>query len=101
MSATHSAFKWTPLGYSQITSLAAAVDIKSGSLTTIPTDAIIALISVEGAAIRWRDDGVNPTAAIGMPMAVGQEFQYTVDDFSKIKFIQQAATATINVSYYK
>jgi hypothetical protein len=34
-------------------------------------------------------------------MAAGQEFQYTVVDLSKIRFIQQTAGAILNVSYYK
>lgn len=96
MAAVHSAYKWTPLGYDQITDLSVAV-----GLPNIPTDAIMVLIEAEAQAIRWRDDAVAPTATVGMPLAAGQEFQYTVVDFTKIKFIQQVAGAILNVSYYK
>jgi hypothetical protein len=96
MAAVHSAYKWTPLGYAQITNLAAAVGLPS-----VPTDTIMVLIEAEAQAVRWRDDGTNPTAAIGMPLAAGQEFQYTVVDLTQIKFIQQVGGAILNVSYYK
>ena len=96
MAAVHSAYKWTPLGYTQITSLSSAV-----GLGTVPTDAIMALISAEAQGVRWRDDGPAPTATVGMPMAAGQEFQYTVVDFTKIKFIQQASGAILNVAWFK
>jgi hypothetical protein len=60
----------------------------------------MALIICEGGAVRFRDDGTNPTAAIGMPLSIGTAFFYD-GDLKKIRFIQQAATATINVLYYK
>lgn len=84
----------TPLGYQQITSLSSAATL------TIPIGATIALIAVEGGAIRYRDDGTAPTATVGMPIAAGQEFQYT-GNLAALQFIQQSATATLDVLYYK
>lgn len=91
----------TRLGYQQITSLSSAV-----GLTVPQTDVnglacrpSIAIITVEGAAVRWRDDDVNPTTSVGMPMAVGATLQYD-GDMTKIKFIEQTASAKINVTYY-
>ena len=91
----------TCFGYQQITNLTASVGL------TIPTTApdglnakpVFALIVAEGAGVRWRDDGTAPTASIGMPLAVGVPLQYD-GDLTKIRFIQQAATGIINVSYY-
>jgi len=90
----------TCFGYQQIT-----VDTSKG-LTVPATDPnglnaepVFALIVAEGAAVRWRDDGTAPTASIGMPLAVGVPLQYD-GDLNKIRFIQQAATGIINVSYY-
>lgn len=100
MAAVHSAYKWTPLGYAQITSLGSAVTF-SGASVTVPTDTIMVLIEAEAQAIRWRDDGTVPTASVGMPLAAGQTFQYTVVDFTKISFIQQASGGIINLSFYK
>lgn len=81
------------LGYQQITSLSAATAL------TIPTGATMALIIPETQAVRWRDDGTNPTASVGMPVAVGESLNYD-GDLSRIRFIEQTASAKINVSYY-
>ena len=91
----------TRLGYQQIATLTSAVGL------TVPTQDLngmnckpsVALIVAEGAAVRWRDDDVDPTAAVGMPLAVGVTLQYD-GDLGKIKFIEQAATAKLNISYY-
>lgn len=81
------------LGYQQITSLSASTAL------TVPTGATMALITPESQAVRWRDDGVAPTSSVGMPVAVGESLNYD-GDLSRIRFIQQAASATLNVSYY-
>jgi hypothetical protein len=90
-------------GYQQIVGLAASTAL------TVPTTQVngqtgqrpvIALLQAEGQAIRWRDDGTAPTAAIGMLLNVG-DAPYPYDgDLAQIRFIQVAATATLNVSYY-
>jgi hypothetical protein len=82
-----------PKGYQQITAPAAATAL------TVPDGARYALIKTETQAIRWRDDAVDPTAAIGMLVDIGDEFMYT-GQLSKIKVIQAVAGAVVNVSYY-
>ena len=82
-----------PIGYQQITTLSSATPLAA------PANARWALIVPESKDVRWRDDGANPTAAIGMPIAAGQAFEYT-GDLSAIKFIEQAASAKLNVAYY-
>lgn len=74
----------------------------SASLTSggIPNNATMALISVEGAAVRYRDDGVTVTASIGMPLAVGQEFNYQ-STLPLLQFIQQTGTATVDFAFYR
>lgn len=81
------------LGYEQITSLSAAASL------TIPTGATMALITPETEGVRWRDDGTDPTASVGMPIAAGAYFTYD-GDLKSIRFIEQTASAKINVSYY-
>ena len=81
------------LGYQQITSLSSAASL------TPPQGATLALIVPETQAIRWRDDGTDPTASVGMPVAAGSYLSYD-GDLNRIKFIQQSASAKINVSYY-
>jgi hypothetical protein len=91
----------TCLGYQQITDLSSAVGL------TVPTLApdgsnqkpTFALIICETQGVRWRDDGTAPTASVGMPLAAGVPLQYD-GDLNKIKFIQQSASAKLNVSYY-
>jgi len=82
-----------PLGYQQITTLTAATAL------TVPQGAALALITCSGAACRFRDDGTDPTGAIGYPMAVGEERIYA-GSLSAIKFIEQAASAALDILYY-
>lgn len=84
----------TPLGYQQITNLTAATSL------TVPTGATFAQIYVEGEGIRYRDDGVAPTATVGQPVSAQTGFQYS-GNLANIQFIQQVASATIDVVYYK
>jgi hypothetical protein len=89
------------LGYQQITSLSAAAAltvpvVDANGLSVKPT---IAIITPEAAAVRWRDDGTDPTGTVGMPLASGVTLQYD-GDLTKIRFIQQASGAIINISYY-
>lgn len=91
----------TCLGYQQITDLSSAAGL------TVPTLApdgsnqkpTFALIIAETQGVRWRDDGTAPTASVGMPLAAGIPLQYD-GDLNKIKFIQQTASAKLNISYY-
>jgi len=91
----------TRLGYQQITSLssAAGLTVPSVDLNGLSCRPSIAIIVSETQAVRWRDDDVNPTASIGMPLAAGVTLQYD-GDLTKIKFIEQLASAKLNVSYY-
>lgn len=82
-----------PLGYQQITSLSSATAL------TVPRGAIVALIQPQTQAVRWRDDGTNPTASVGMPLAIGETLPYT-GYLESIKFIEQTASAALNISYY-
>lgn len=81
------------LGYQQITSLSASAAL------TVPAGATRAIITAEAQGVRWRDDGVAPTASVGMILPVLVTLSYD-GDLNRIRFIQQAASATLNVSYY-
>lgn len=83
----------TPLAYHQITSLAAATGISGGA-------GRVALIQALDQNVRWRDDGVDPTGTVGMRLAAGETMFY-VGDLKKIKFIEEAASAEINLSVYE
>jgi hypothetical protein len=81
------------LGYQQITSLSSATGL------TIPRGTTLALIVPETQNVRWRDDGADPTASVGMPIFVGASLSYD-GDLNRIKFIESTAGATLNICYY-
>ena len=91
----------TCFGYQQISTLSSATGLTVPAMAPDGLNAkpVFALIVAEGAPVRWRDDGTAPTASVGMPLAVGVPFQYD-GDLTKIKFIEQSASAKLNISYY-
>lgn len=84
----------TPCGYQQITDLSSAVGL------TVPEGTVLAIIQPETQNVRWRDDGTNPTASVGMVLAAGNSAVYN-GGFAALKFIETAVSAKLNVSYYK
>lgn len=85
--------KMNPKGYQQVSDLSSAKGI------TPPREARVAVIQAVGQDVRWRDDGTDPTADIGMVLQAGRDMLYT-GNMAKIKFIEMTAGAEINVSYY-
>lgn len=83
-----------PLGYQQITDLSSAVGL------TVPSGATLALIQPETKSVRWRDDGSNPTAAVGLVIEAGATLVYN-GSLSALKVIETAASGKLNVSYYR
>lgn len=91
-------YNGTPLGYQQI----AAATLQAATALTVPAGATFAVIEPEAGNVRWRDDGPNPTTAVGVPVLVGQQLVYaSVAGLAAIKFIDQDANGILNVSYYK
>jgi len=97
----------TPCGYQQITSLSGSTGLTvptagtgsgatTGASNQKPSRCII---TPETQAIRWRDDGVAPSSTVGYPLAVGSELKYD-GDLNAIRFIEQVASAKINVVYF-
>lgn len=84
-----------PAGYVQLTSISSAT-----ALSSIPTGVKLTLIQAESQAVRWRDDGSNPTASAGMVIAAGDTLVYNGNP-SALKVIETTASAKVNVSYYR
>lgn len=89
------------LGYQQITSLssATALTVPQKDIAGLAGSPRIAIITPETQGVRWRDDGVAPTASVGMPLAAGVTLQYD-GDLTKIQFIEQTGGAKLNITYY-
>lgn len=83
------------LGYQQLTVSTTAVAL------TLPAGAQFAQVEAESAGIRWRDDGVNPTASVGMTLAAGESIWYDAGGLAAFRAIRSGgADAILNVSYY-
>src|SRR6185312_7382433 len=61
-----------PKGVGQITGIAGAAVLLSSVSGGIPAGATTVVVVGEAAALRWKDDGVAPTATVGMPLPIGQ-----------------------------
>jgi len=95
-----------PCGVAQYaTQLTAAINLDSDPttgkrLSELKGKPNRALIQCEAQDVRWTDDpDHDPTATFGMLLKANVVFEYS-GDLSKIRFIQAAATAILNVSYY-
>ncbi len=84
------------LGYEQF----AAGAINAATALTFPVGTQVAIFKPAAQAIRFRDDGTDPTAAIGYPVAVGTEYIYCSGSISRLKVIAQVAGAVLDVLYY-
>jgi hypothetical protein len=93
-----------PLGYAQSATVDASTLISSlsfaGGSPGIPPGTQLLMITPQTQAIRWRDDGTAPTAAIGYPLAVGAELRYTGANLASLRVISQVAGAIVNVVAY-
>lgn len=89
-----SPYIFTPLGFQQLTATGTA------STLTVPNGAIFAFITVEGANIRYRDDGTAPTATIGYLVAAGQQLTYS-GTLATLQLISQSGSPVVDVLYYK
>lgn len=88
---------YVPLGYQQIGSSTLA----SATKLTVPAGANFALIRVETADVRWRDDGTDPTTSAGMIMTDTDPLFAYSGTLSKLSFIAASGSPVLNVSYYR
>lgn len=85
--------RFSPLGYQQITGLSTVKSL------TVPNGAVFAMIRADTQAVRWRDDGTNPTASVGVPLDADDTLHYE-GDLAALRFIEQTASAVLDVTYY-
>ena len=84
-----------PVGYYQETSLAAA--------KPCPGVGCLVMIQAEGQNLRYRIDGINPTATVGMLLQSGETHTLNVGHgrISDIKIIETAIGGILNVSSFR
>jgi hypothetical protein len=95
----NSPYSFTTVGFQQMGSLASATPL------TVPGAAKIAEICVENGAIRYRDDGTAPTAAVGIQVSSSAAtspvcFQYS-GPLSAMQMINSTGTPGVFVAYYR
>ena len=81
----------TPLGFRTLTVSTTAVGFGDAS-GGIPDGTRWIKFTVVAQPVRFRDDGTNPTAAVGYAMAAAYAEDYTADDLTKAKFIRSGGT---------
>lgn len=104
---------WFPTnGSTAVAGTQTGVSLAAATALTVPTGANIAVITVEGTnnasgiCARWRDDGTDPTASTGSPLAANAVMVYQVKSSAQaylpIKLITATgATCSMDVAYYK
>lgn len=83
------------LGYTQITNLVAAVGVG-----TIPPGTEMILVQCQTQNVRYRDDGTDPTGTVGMVLVALTIYEFSVAQIARMKFIETAASAALNLSFY-
>lgn len=86
-----------PLGYQQVTVTSAVFGIPfpAGRAGTV-----LILVQAEAQALRWRDDGTDPTATVGYLVPVNSELRYTGANPAALKMIAAAVGAIANIAIY-
>lgn len=90
-----------PLGQAQYSSMATARSLATMYGATVPASADFCYIQCETQDCRWRDDGVDPTAAIGQILAAKDTIVLRRAQFANFRMIETAASAKVNISFYK
>ncbi len=92
-----------PYNYTPLTPMQAGLTVVSSTPLTVPATSLQALVCVSGNNVKYTTDGTTtPTASVGMPLQNGQcIFLSGAAVLSNFRAIQIAATATLDVSYFK
>ena len=88
------------LGYAQLVGVAVSTGFAAINGGSIPDGTEFVEVTVSDQVVRWRGDGVAPTAAIGMPLPVGATRFFTQQQLAAVRFIEQDAGAELNCTFY-
>ena len=95
-----SGLRTIPIGYVQIAALGSGAGGSGLPLSGLSGTATICLITCEGSGIRWRDDGVAPTATVGYPLNAGDSLIYS-GTLTAFLMIPQTGNPVVDISFYK
>jgi hypothetical protein len=82
-------------GYQQIANLSAVTTL------TVPANTVKAIVACNGADVRYRMDGVDPTANVGNLMSVGDRVSFGAAELAAVRFIQVEGGAILDIQYLK
>jgi hypothetical protein len=87
----------TIVGYEMITVSTGAVGLTAALLA----QSTRVELYVEGPSVRYRLDGVNPTASVGIPVYEFEELGFPTDYANSLKMIRSgSADVNVHVTYY-
>ena len=91
-----------PLGYFQVAAggADAAITLAVACGGAVPLGTALVILKPAAQALRYRDDGVAPTAAVGYPIAVAQEAQITSSNIAGAQIIAAVAGAVVDILCY-
>lgn len=75
-----------------------ARDLHQGD--AIPAAAKFVRVTAIGQAIRWRDDGEDPTASVGHRISAGAELLYH-GPLHALRFISESSGGAVAVTFYR
>ena len=82
-----------PCGYQQI-------PCDTAQALAVPGTARWALLRAEAQTVRIRDDGINPTAAVGFPLLTTDDTLVYAGNLNGLRVIAATAGGILNVLYY-
>lgn len=85
---------FTPLG-----AHASNGSLASAAVLTAPAGADFLMLQAISQNVRFRLDGVNPTASVGFQLAAGDAITLPVNPGDTLRVIEEAASATIQYQW--
>ncbi|MBI1684450.1 hypothetical protein [Caulobacter hibisci] len=89
-----------PKAIFQATLTSAAQSLAALRGSALPDGAVYAMIRVETANGRWRDDGVDPTVSVGMLLATSDQPLIYDGDLAALKLIAASGSPVLTVALY-
>lgn len=87
-------YAFTSTGYQQLTGVSTATGFTPPALSTT------CYVTSETVSVRYRTDGTNPTASVGVLLAANQQLILTAS-LSTVKFIPTSGSTILDVDCYK